>query len=56
MAKAGMIQALYVGEFIGLLFIWGGYYACVQGPPTLPEPGVAGAAAAERGESAMPAS
>ena len=30
MAKAGMIEALYVGELIGLLFIWAGYAACVR--------------------------
>ena len=35
MAKAGMVEALYVGEFIGLLFIWSGYAACVRpGPVT----------------------
>jgi hypothetical protein len=25
MAKAGMVEALYVGEFVGLLFIWAGF-------------------------------
>ena len=30
MAKAGYVEALYVGEFIGLLFIWAGYAACVR--------------------------
>jgi len=32
MAKAGMVEALYVGEFVGLLFIWAGYAACVRAP------------------------
>lgn len=30
MAKAGMVEALYVGEFIGLILIWLGYAACVR--------------------------
>lgn len=30
MAKAGVVEALYVGEFVGLLFIWAGYAACVR--------------------------
>ncbi len=29
MAKAGVVEALYVGEFIGLLFIWAGFQVCV---------------------------
>jgi hypothetical protein len=37
MAKAGMVEALYVGEFIGLLFIFGGYYTCLR-PVALPAP------------------
>ncbi|HBS29551.1 MAG TPA: hypothetical protein DEB06_08905 [Phycisphaerales bacterium] len=32
MAKAGMVEALYVGEFLGLLLIWAGYSACVKAP------------------------
>jgi hypothetical protein len=28
-AKAGHVELLYVGEFVGLLFIWAGYVACV---------------------------
>jgi hypothetical protein len=31
MAKAGMVEALYVGEFVGLILIWAGYAACVRG-------------------------
>lgn len=41
MAKAGHVEWLYVGEFLGLLFIWAGYGFCVargvvrsQSPPT----------------------
>lgn len=30
MAKAGMVEALYIGEFIGLLFIWLGYACCTS--------------------------
>jgi len=32
MAKAGMVEALYVGEFVGLILIWAGYAACVRDP------------------------
>jgi len=32
MAKAGMVEGLYAGEFIGLLLIWSGYAACVREP------------------------
>lgn len=32
MAKAGMVEALYIGEFVGLIFIWIGYAACVRSP------------------------
>jgi len=32
MAKAGMVEALYIGEFIGLLFIWLGYACCTSAP------------------------
>ena len=32
MAKAGVVEALYVGEFIGIIFIWLGYAACVRVP------------------------
>ena len=33
MAKAGMVEALYIGEFIGLILIWAGYVACVRPQP-----------------------
>jgi len=32
MAKAGVVEALYVGELVGLLAIWAGYAACVHSP------------------------
>ena len=32
MAKAGVIEALYVGEFVGLILIWAGYHACTRAP------------------------
>ena len=31
-AKAGVVEALYVGELVGLVFIWSGYLACVRAP------------------------
>ncbi len=30
MAKAGIVEALYVGEFVGLILIWIGYAYCVK--------------------------
>lgn len=33
MAKAGMVEALYIGEFIGLLFIYAGYRVCLIDRP-----------------------
>ncbi len=35
MAKAGMVEALYVGEFIGLILIYIGYRICSYVPPHL---------------------
>lgn len=38
MAKAGVVEALYIGELIGIVFIWIGYALCVSQPriePTL---------------------
>ncbi len=32
MAKAGMVEALYIGEFCGLIFIIAGFFACVSQP------------------------
>lgn len=30
MAKGGIVEALYVGELVGLVFIWAGYAFCVR--------------------------
>ncbi|MEP6903618.1 MAG: hypothetical protein ABJA66_17985 [Actinomycetota bacterium] len=30
MAKAGMVEALYIGEFIGILLIYAGYRVCLK--------------------------
>lgn len=35
MAKTGIVEALYLAEFVGLLFIWGGYAFCVQSTPRM---------------------
>ena len=32
MAKAGIVEGLYVGEFVGLILIWLGYASCVRRP------------------------
>jgi len=32
MAKGGFVEALYVGEFVGILLIWAGYHACTRAP------------------------
>ena len=32
LAKAGVVEALYVGEFAGLVLIWAGYVPCTRGP------------------------
>ena len=32
MAKAGHVEALYRGEFVGLILIWAGYAFCVRRP------------------------
>jgi hypothetical protein len=36
MAKAGIVEALYVGEFLGIVFIWIGYACCVARTSTTP--------------------
>jgi hypothetical protein len=33
MAKAGLVEALYIGEFVGILLIFAGYRACIQPAP-----------------------
>lgn len=37
MAKAGVVEALYIGEFVGLLAIWAGYAACVLVTRPMPQ-------------------
>jgi hypothetical protein len=39
-AKAGIVEVLYVGEFVGLLLIWAGYAACVRPAPAALNPGL----------------
>jgi hypothetical protein len=39
MAKAGMVEALYIGEFIGIILIWLGYRKCLQDKKVNPLPG-----------------
>ena len=36
MAKAGIVEALYIGEFIGIIFIWLGYRICLRDKRTNP--------------------
>ncbi len=36
LAKAGFVEALYVGEFIGVILIWIGYVFCVRTPVPRP--------------------
>ncbi|MGE0143333.1 MAG: hypothetical protein AB7I19_05655 [Planctomycetota bacterium] len=36
LAKSGMVEALYVGEFLGLVMIWIGHGICASVPPTSP--------------------
>jgi len=31
LAKAGLVEALYLGEFVGLLFIWSGFTVALRG-------------------------
>ena len=52
MAKAGIVEALYIGELVGLILIWIGFEICVRAPApnmqpresTVPEPEAALAA------------
>lgn len=52
MAKAGLVEGLYVGEFVGLLLIWAGYAACVRTPPQPAAVRTASAASRPRRRSA----
>ena len=42
MAKAGMVEALYIGEFVGIILIFCGYYVCIRDAKAVPatNPGV----------------
>ena len=33
MAKAGIVEALYIGEFLGIILIWVGYRVCLKDSP-----------------------
>jgi hypothetical protein len=35
MAKAGIVEALYIGEFIGIILIWFGYRTCLKDRPPM---------------------
>jgi len=45
MAKAGMVEALYVGELAGIILIWAGYQLCIKSKAaaaiTTPQPAAA---------------
>ncbi len=52
MAKAGIVEALYVGEFVGLLIIWAGFQVCVKAgarQPVASSAGSMGASPASQG-------
>lgn len=34
MAKAGMVEALYIGEFVGIILIYAGYRICLASDPS----------------------
>lgn len=38
MAKMGIIEALYIGEFVGLLFIWAGFQTATKSAPSVASP------------------
>jgi len=37
MGKMGYVEALYLGEFVGLLFIWTGFVLNIRAPRPVPE-------------------
>ncbi len=43
MAKAGIVEALYVGELAGIILIWIGYAFCIRRPRDAPDPGASDA-------------
>ncbi len=36
MAKAGIVEALYIGELVGIILIWVGYVYCIKKPASTP--------------------
>jgi len=44
MAKMGIIEALYIGEFVGLIFIWSGFSVATKSAPKQPEAAATAAA------------
>ncbi len=38
MAKAGYVEALYLGEFLGIILIWWGYELCTRDPKPFQNP------------------
>ena len=40
MAKAGVVEALYIGEFVGIILIWLGYRSCLRDSRENPVPAV----------------
>lgn len=38
MAKAGIVEALYIGEFVGIILIWSGYRICLRDKRLNPMP------------------
>jgi len=46
MTKVDMVEALYIGEFLGLVLIVIGYWTCIKAPPPRPAAEAAEPAAA----------
>jgi hypothetical protein len=38
MAKAGHVEALYIGEFVGIILIWAGYELCIRSTAPVAQP------------------
>jgi hypothetical protein len=47
MAKAGVVEGLYIGEFLGIILIWLGYWYCQRPNPVSEQAAQAGAARLE---------
>ncbi len=39
LAKADLVEFLYIGEFLGIILIWIGYEYCIRAPRPTPAPG-----------------